>query len=292
VIRLPNLAPLLAGIVVLVSHRDAFGQLEAAASVEAVVAARIHSVSVEGSIDPPGRIEALVQTFAGNESPFVASGDADRIGMPLGTIPRLQRILEVAGYTAEITSQPEGDGISLRVRLHAFDRVRRIFVSGNQPKFIGGIRQEDVMGKLSIRPGQKLPPAGTDRDALLTTEAEHVREFLRSQGYWEADARLELHSDGKVPAQINLLVRVHLGPAYPLGLITVTGATALPTDDIASDFRHRYWFWTLPQPFRRVLRRVHFQQRQLQHDLSLARRHRHPEQQPADLNHLSPALED
>jgi hypothetical protein len=69
--------------------------------------------------------------------------------------------------------------------------------------------------------------------------------------------RLELHDDGKVPAQINLLVRVHLGPAYPLGPLTVTGATALPTEDIADGFRHGKWYtaWQLPQPFRRgVLR--------------------------------------
>jgi outer membrane protein insertion porin family len=255
VIRLQTLALLLAGILVLASHRHAFGQPEVAPPGAAMVAPKIHSVNVEGSIDPPGRIEALVQTFAGNETPFVASGAADLIGMPIGTIPRLQHILEVAGYLAEITSLPEGDGVKLHIRLRAFDRVRRIFVSGNQPNFIGGIRQEDVMGKLSIRPGQKLPPAGPNRETFLTTEAEHVREFLRSQGYWEATVRLELHDDGKVPAQINLLVRVHLGPAYPIGPLTITGATALPSEDIADDFRHRYWFWVLPQPFRRgVLR--------------------------------------
>ena len=253
--RPQTLAPLLAGLLVLTSQRHALGQSEATPSAEAQAAPAIRGMSVEGSIDPPGRIEALLAVFAGEGTPFVASGDADRTGMPIGTIPRLRHILEVLGYSAEITLQPQADGVRLHARLHAFDRVRRIFVSGNQPNFIGGVRQEDVMGKLSIRPGQKLPPAGTDRDAFLATEADHVREFLRAQGYWEADARLELHDDGKVPAEINLLVRVNLGPAYPLGPLKVTGATALPTDDIADGFRHRYWFWLLPQPFRRVVLR-------------------------------------
>ena len=247
-------------MLVLASHRCAFGQTEATPPAEMMVAPAIHGVTVEGSIDPPGRIEALLQAFAGNAPPFVASGDADRIGKPIGTIPRLKDILQAIGYSAEITSLPEAGGVSLRVRLRAFDRVRRIFVSGNQPNFIGGVRQEDVMGKLSIRPGQKLPAAGTDRDAFLATEADHVREFLRSQGYWEADVHLELHDDGKVPAAINLLVRVNLGPAYPLGPLKVTGATALPTEDIADGFRHIDWHfwrwpWMLSQPFRRgVLR--------------------------------------
>ena len=71
-------------------------------------------------------------------------------------------------------------------------------------------------------------PAGSERDAFFATEADHVREFLRSQGYWEADVKIELHDDGKVPAGISLLVRVARGPSYPLGPLTVTGATALP----------------------------------------------------------------
>ena len=214
-------------------------------------------MAIEGSIDPPGRIEALLATYAGDGTPFVVSGEADRIGMPIGTIPRLKHILQVIGYSADITTLPHVDGVSLQVKLRAFDRVRRIFVSGNQPTVLGGVRQEDVIGKLSFRPGMKLPPAGPERDTFIAAEADHVRDFLRSQGYWEAEVRIELSDDGKLPAGITLLVRVHLGPAYPLGPLTVTGATALPTEDIADGFHHGllYSLWILPKPFRRgVLR--------------------------------------
>jgi hypothetical protein len=236
-------------MLVLASHAQAVS-----VPAEAMAAPILRGVTVEGSIDPPGHIEALIAGFAGNGTPFVDSGDADRIGMPIGTIPRVKHILQVIGYAAEITPLHMADGVQLQVKLRAFDRVRRIFVSGNQPNIIlGGVRQEEIIGKLSIRPGMKLPPAGKERDAFIATEAEHVRDFLRSQGYWEVAVNIELHDDGKLPAGVTLLVRVHLGPAYPLGPLTVTGATALPTEDIADGFRHARWYtaWQLPQPFRR-----------------------------------------
>jgi outer membrane protein insertion porin family len=214
----------------------------------------MQGLDVEGSIDPPGRIEALLDSVARPGAPFVPSGDADHVGMPLGTIPRIRHVLGVIGYASEISEVPTAGGMRLHLRLRAFDRVRRIFVSGNQPFLHQGIRQEDVMGKLSIRPGQKLPPAGAHRDAFLAVESDHVRDFLRGSGYWEAEVRLELHDDGKVPAEINLLVRVNLGPAYPLGPLQVTGATALDPEIIADGFRHGdwHWLWFLPMPFRRA----------------------------------------
>jgi hypothetical protein len=215
-------------------------------------------LDVEGSIDPPGNIEALLANVARPGAPFVPSGDADRVGMPIGTIPRIKHVLVAIGYSSEITVAPVAGGVRLHLRLRPFDRVRRIFVSGNQPlPFLRGIRQESVIGKLSIRPGQKLPSAGRRRDEFIARETEHVREFLRSSGYWEAEVRIELHDSGKVPAEINLLVAVNLGPEYPLGPITVTGATALPAEDIADGFRHGRWYslWQWQQPFRRTVMR-------------------------------------
>ena len=253
--RFPTYAPVLAGILILASQRHAQAE---SPPVEAIAApTTIRGATVEGSIDPPGHIEALIDAFVGSGAPFVASGDADRFGMPIGTVPRLKHILQVIGYAAEITPLMLTDGVRLQVKLRAFDRVRRIFVSGNQPRFVGGVRQEDIIGKLSIRPGQKLPPAGSEREAFMATEADHVRDFLRSQGYWEAAVNIELHDDGKLPAGVSLLVRVNLGPAYPLGPLTVTGATALPTDDIADGFHHLDWhyLWISQQPFRRSVLR-------------------------------------
>ena len=251
VFRTSILATLAAGTLILTASDYARGEDNGATALSEK-APTIHSIAVDGSIDPPGRVEALLNTVASPGTPLVASGDADRVGIPIGTVARLKRVLEIIGYSADVAVASEGDSVKLRIHLRAFDRVRRIYVSGNQP-FISGPRQQDLIGKLSIRPGQKLPPSGLARDTLIASEADHVRDFLRAQGYWEATVRLELHDNGKVPAEINLLVRVELGPAYPLGPLKVTGATAVPTESIEDSFRHGDWHrvWMLPKPFRR-----------------------------------------
>lgn len=215
----------------------------------------IVGITVVGSADPPGRIEALVAMVAAQGTPFVPSGDADRAGMPIGTIPRIKQVLAALGYVADIDAAAEGDGVRLHLSLRALDRVRHIYVTGNQPlPIFRGVRQEDIIGKLSFRPGQKLPPAGSERDAFFATQADNVREFLRSQGYWEAAVVFDLRDNGKVPAEIDLVIRVKLGPGYPLGPITITGATVIPESSIADDFHHSLWYTLaiLPQPFRLV----------------------------------------
>jgi len=246
------------GLLALASVGTAFAQETGSPSVlpgpdaAPVDAPVVRGVSVEGSIDPPGRIEKLVAGVAGPGSPFVPAGDADLVGTPIGTIPRIKHLLEVIGYSATVESVRTAGGVVLQVKLRAADRLRRIFVTGN-----GGVRQLDIIGKLSIRPGQELLPTGSERDTFFATEADHVRELLRSQGYWEAAVKIELYDDGKVPAGISLLVRIALGPAYPLGPLNVTGATALPADDIADGFRHGNWrfVWLLPAPFSRSVLR-------------------------------------
>jgi outer membrane protein insertion porin family len=214
----------------------------------------IRGVVVEGSTDKPGRIEALVSAISPADTPFVPSGDADRNGIPIGTVPRIKQTLLAVGYASEITEIPDGDGLRLHIKLQALDRVRRIWVSGNQPWpwVFSGVRQEDIIGKLSFRPGQKFPAAGQEREAFLSDQAGRIRDFLRTQGYWEADVHFELHDNGKVPAEITLVIRVDLGPGYPLGPLNVTGATAIPTDDIVDSFHHSDWytFWLRRQPFR------------------------------------------
>jgi outer membrane protein insertion porin family len=214
----------------------------------------IHGVAVEGSKDPAGRIESLVAAISPPNTPFVSSGDADRSGIPIGTVSRIKQALLSIGYASEISEIPDGDGLRLHIKLQSLDRVRRIYVSGNQPwpYVFSGVRQEEIIGKLSFRPGQKLPPAGTERDAFLSNQADRIRDFLQTQGYWDADVRFELRDNGKVPAQITLVIRIELGKGYPLGHLDVNSAIAIPTDEIVDSFHHSNWytFWLWRQPFR------------------------------------------
>jgi outer membrane protein insertion porin family len=218
----------------------------------------IASVSIEGSTDPAGRVDALVATVAPLGGPFVESGEADRMGTPIGTVPRLQNLLKAVGYQAQIAVATDGGGARLQIRLQPFDRVRQIFVSGNQPIFRQGVRQEEILRQLSIRNGQALPPAGERRDAFLDAEAARVRDYLHTQGFQDAEVRIALHATHTIPARVNLDVRVKPGPGYPLRKTTVTGNRAIPSKEIADGFRHLdwHWLWLRHELFRRNILRI------------------------------------
>jgi outer membrane protein insertion porin family len=222
----------------------------------------ILAVDVQGSIDDTLQVESFIALIAPLGSTFIVAGDADRIGIPIGTIPRLKTALLNLGYESDISVQKQMGGIHLQVRLHPFDRVRQIFVAGNQPfpYLLSGVRQEEITRQLKIRPGQELPAPGTSRTELFQNEAAKVRDHLRSLGYWEADVRIEPMSDGKTPATVNLTVRVTLGQGYPLGPLSISGNQVFSTKSIDETLRHSEWLGLRPAPFRKTTLRQDIQQ--------------------------------
>ncbi len=213
-------------------------------------AARIPIVGYQigGSrIDSEANLQALLQSVSALGDPFIETGPSDRIGKPFGTIPRLVQALDAFGYQAAITTRPgpSGAGVIVTATLLPYERLRYVFVSGN-----GRIRQDEIQRRITIRPGQALPPIGNERDAVLERERELVIDFLRSRGYFEANVRLDARP-GTVPGSLDLYVTVKLGPAYPLGPITFTGNHALSNDDLDPMFRHGDWItlWNTPVPF-------------------------------------------
>ena len=177
---------------------------------------------------------------------FVESGPADRIGVPIGTIPRLRKALDTVGYDATAEVRQVAGGVALSVHLRPYDRVRYIYVSGNWR-----VRQDEISRRISLRPGRPLPPLGPNRDAAMERERERVIQFLRSEGYFDANVRIDLTPHGAAPAAVDLTIRIARGPDYPVGPITVTGNTAIPSADVEPNFRHLDWrkLWTGPVPF-------------------------------------------
>lgn len=214
---------------------------------------RIAGIDLHGGIDPPGRLEAHVATITPIGSYFVEVGEADREGTPISSAGRLRRALEPLGYDAVVTALPAAGAVRLQVHLRAFDRIRRIFVRGN-----GRVRQEEIIRRISLRVGQALPAQGPDRDARLEVERNRVEDFLRSQGYLDARVAIELHATKQtIPAPINLIVRIGRGDGYPIGPITVSGNSAIPSREIEEKLRHRdvFTLGLMPLPFRQSLLR-------------------------------------
>ena len=95
-------------------------------------APRIVSVSIEGSTDPAGRIESLVATIAPLGAPFVESGEADRVGTPIGTVPRLQEPAQGCGLSGSDCG-PDGCGRSAPADSSATLRSRTSDLRFGQP---------------------------------------------------------------------------------------------------------------------------------------------------------------
>ena len=231
----------------------------------AAPAARIPIVGYElgGSrIDSDDQLRSLMFSVAALGDPFVEAGPSDRIGRPFGTIPRLVQALDAVGYRAAFSTRAAPGGVIITATLLPYERLRYVFVSGNRR-----IQQDEIQRRITIRPGQTLPPAGPERVAVLERERELIIDFLRSRGYFEANVGLEAKS-GTAPGSLDLFVSVRLGPAYPLGPITFTGNHAIGTDELDPMFRHGDWItlWNTPVPFT---------QKQLREDMdALTKRYR------------------
>jgi outer membrane protein assembly complex protein YaeT len=213
-------------------------------------------------VDPDVQLQALLSSVAAIGDPFVEAGPSDEIGRPLGTVPRLALALDAVGYRAAITTRPASGGVTVVVTLMPYERVRYVFVTGNRR-----IQQDEIQRRITVRPGRPLPPPGPERQVVLEREREHVIDFLRSRGFFEATVGLE-GQPGRARGSVDLLVTVKLGPAYPLGPITLSGNHALSQEEIDPMFRHADWFtlWTSPEPFT---------QKQLREDIdALVKRYR------------------
>jgi outer membrane protein insertion porin family len=192
------------------------------------------------------QIQSLLLATFPRGTRFVESGPADRLGTPIGTIPRLRQVLDVVGYDALGESHGVAGGVAVAVHLRPYDRVRYIYVNGNWP-----LRQDEISRRISIRPGRTLPLPGPDREAALERERERLIQFLRSEGYFDANVRIDLTAHGFAPAAVDLTVRIDRGPDYPVGPVTVVGNKALSSAEVERTFHHSDFrkLWTGPVPF-------------------------------------------
>jgi len=213
-------------------------------------------------IDPDDRLRDFMSSVAAVGDAFVPSGPSDQVGRPLGTVARMVQAFDAIGYRAAVTTRPTGGGLTLVATLLPYERLRYVFVTGNRR-----IQQDEIQRRITIRPGQPLPPEGPERNTVLEREREHVIDFLRSRGYFEANVRLDARP-GTVAGALDFYVTVKLGPAYPVGPIAFTGNHALRSDELDPMFRHADWLtlWNTPVPFT---------QKQLREDMdALVKRYR------------------
>ncbi len=213
---------------------------------------RVVGFNVSGSVDPPGRLESLIDLLVPAGSALIPAGPPDETE-PTGTVAHLEAALRRLGYEPTIRQLPAGQGaVRLEIQVRAADRIRQIYIKGNWP-----LRQQEVLRYLTLRQGQALPAPGPAREARLDQERTSVLTFLRGQGYFDALVAVKVVDHGAPPAPVDLVVEIRRGVGYPIGPIRVEGNKAIKAEEIADTFRHLdpVYLWTRPLPFKLNLMR-------------------------------------
>lgn len=194
------------------------------------------------------KVDALLESVAPRGTAFIPSGAADRVGAPIGTVPRLRQALDAVGYSAIIEAKAVdgGGGVTMQLDLRPYDRVRYVFVRNNRR-----IRQDEIQRRMTLRPGRPIPLPGPERDAAFERERSRIIEYLRGEGYFDSNVHIDLHTKPELEGATDVTITVDRGPPYPLGPMTISGNSAIPTEEIDRMFRHPdpWWLWTRPAPF-------------------------------------------
>jgi outer membrane protein assembly factor BamA len=114
------------------------------------------------------------------------------------------------------TVHVDQDGVAVEYRLEPRTAIRRVTVYGNDP----------VLGELA-----QLEGALDDRSRLARMR-DHAIERWHREGY--LDATIEITDDAG-----DVCIRASAGPRYTIERLEVTGASVLPSDEIARRFARR-----------------------------------------------------
>lgn len=164
------------------------------------------------------------------------------VGQPFTPIVehQLTDILKKLHYELEggVVRTHRAGGLWLVLDIHPFTAIRHVFISGNFPAFFS----TDVRPRLGLRPGSEVEDEPEERQILFDNEAHHLEQWLAREGYYEARVKISASASGSSKFQIDLHVRLNLGPAYTLGKIKVTGNTSVPEDEILAQLHdHRFF---------------------------------------------------
>ncbi|MCK5796448.1 MAG: outer membrane protein assembly factor BamA [Deltaproteobacteria bacterium] len=127
-----------------------------------------------------------------------------------GGAQRERSILDELDYCVGKIERSRG---ALTIILRRFSVVRKVYVSGNWPLF-----EEEVLRRLRLRPGQRIPPPGKARVAAIVREQKRVERFLGREGYPRGRVVIRLSKPDRA-SRVNVRVRIHKGSSYKVGAV-------------------------------------------------------------------------
>jgi outer membrane protein assembly complex protein YaeT len=168
------------------------------------------------------RIEDVQITGHPHETP-------ERLARFLGLVPgasldedledRVEQGLEALGYLVPeplftVTPRETPGQVGIRLEVEPARLVRHIRVRGNWP-VLRAIFNEDILRRMTLRPGSRLPKDDAEVEKILGQERERVRQYLLREGFFESDAEVLLHQSSR-PEWVDLDVAIYLGPWFKI----------------------------------------------------------------------------
>lgn len=104
--------------------------------------------------------------------------------------------------------------------------------------FTSVLLDDEIERRMRLRPGSYISPEQGERACELVREREQIAEFLRDEGFYDAEVKVRAELHGKAAARI--IVDMKPGAEYHVGRITIdqAGGLALSAKEIREQFGH------------------------------------------------------
>ncbi len=189
--------------------------------------------SIQGTlIDDPRTVEGFLEPVMEDHRNW---SDADQRDVT--------DFLRRLSYDARIQNRPMPDGgVHAVLLVEPVTFVRFVTVDIDAASYLERlwepIYSDDLVRRMTLRPGSPLERDRTRRAEQMEGEATRLEQYLRNEGFYDADVGVTQRPKG--PYAVELHVQVVLGAVYHIGRLTVVGNAAIDARAIASAFHHSW----------------------------------------------------
>ncbi|MCG8424876.1 MAG: BamA/TamA family outer membrane protein [Proteobacteria bacterium] len=142
-------------------------------------------------------------------------------------------------FDVAVRRQANGDNLAV-LMLEPITLVRRVQVTvdNNLVEFykFEAVFGDEITRRMRLRAGSALERDPVERRKQFELEAERIADYLRGEGYFDADVRITARPDSRRAVRLDVLIAK--GTRYQIGRIDVVGNDNVPTGEIVERFRH------------------------------------------------------
>ena len=144
------------------------------------------------------------------------------------------------GYYSDLINERKADGrLKTVIRVEPVTSVRHVEVDTHSwivDRLLQPLFADDIIRRLQIRPGMRLPRKREDVIGIEEEEEIRIANYLQGDGFYDAEVDICITRLNEYTADVR--VNVTPGDPYSLGKIEALGNTALSEEEIRDFFEH------------------------------------------------------